>query len=171
MLPKNCMYVNVHNSTTHVQLRCQGSGSMDRARQHCIARHWTRHEVFLPVPFTPKADPQLWVSSNLSHHTISVGPLLRCLTWRSCTELSLRHTVQRNWFMPLSDHQQIPMARILYHPSAYLAFSTSPTRFTINVHKSITHRQLRCQGSGSIGQLFPSCVVEWCNAHWIWTFR
>ena len=23
------------------------------------------------------------------------------LTWRSCTEFTLRHTVQRNWFMPL----------------------------------------------------------------------
>ena len=44
-----------------------------RARQRYITRHWTRHKVFLPVPFTPKADPQLWASLNLSHHTHHLG--------------------------------------------------------------------------------------------------
>ena len=38
-----------------------------RARQHCIARHWTRHKVFIPVLVSPKGKRQLWASLNLSH--------------------------------------------------------------------------------------------------------
>ena len=64
-----------------------------RVRQHCIARHRTRHKVFLPVPFTSKVGPQLWVSLNLSHQTTSVGPLL---TWQWHKLVSLDSVLQGN---------------------------------------------------------------------------
>ena len=71
--------INVH-STTHVQLRCQGLSS---------SALYSQGRPTVVGLFKPQSP----------HY--KCGTFAAMLTWRSCTEFTLRHTVQRNWFMPL----------------------------------------------------------------------
>ena len=104
-----------------------------RARQHCIARHWTRHRVFLPVPVTSQTDPQSAVGllKPQSPH-YKWGTFAAMLTRRSYIANwlgkspgieveSLRHVVQRKWFIELTGHQRISRAQALHYLGQWLA--------------------------------------------------
>ena len=130
--------LDVH-STTHVQLRYQGSGSSRQLSSALHSQALNKTQVLCSSALYSQGGPTIvgLFKPQLSHY--KCGTFAAMLTWRSCMEITLRHTVQRNWFMPLPGHQQIPMAQILYHPSVYLAFSISLTRITnflTEVHKS-----------------------------------
>ena len=66
--------------------------------------------------------------------------------------------------MPLSGHQQIPMAQILYHPSVYLAFSRSPARFS---NKYVTQLRMCSLGAKEVAAVDSSFALVRARQHCI----
>ena len=68
--------------------------------------------------------------------------------------------------MPLSGHQQIPMAQILYHPSMYLAFSrslASSNEYTTQLRMcSLGDKEVGVKGSGRKTLCLVQCLAMQC---------